>query len=544
MTSSINPNNIDGAYPVAGQDNDSQGFRDNFTNIKTNFGYAALEIDDLQSKAVLKSALTGTVLNNDMGGSILSNAQLQDMSGTLVALGSVSGSQIINYPAGPYQTLTTAGSVSLSFTNFPAAGIAGSITVRVTVTNTAYTLTLPAAVGSGIAAASVLGIEGIASNVITFAETGTYEFQFHTTDGGSTIYLSELTRPRNYFTNGVTVTGGITITGGLTVATISATGNITGGNITTAGTATLGNVSTSGNLTVTGNITGGNITTAGNITGGNITTAGTATLGSVDTSGTVQAAILNATGNITGGNITTAGIANLTTIQSTTVDATGNITGGNITTAGTINATGNISGGNISTNTATITTGDITTINSGLLQNGNSNITLTANGNVSIQAAGSTVELVVTSTGANVAGTFNATGNANVGNIGATNGVFTGNISGNTNGFTIGYLNIPQVAAANATLALTDAGKHYYSTTAGNLTLTVPLNSSVAFATGTEIGIVVQAVGNILVNAAVGVTLYMAGNSTAANRVVGSYGTATLLKVASDTWFISGTGVA
>jgi hypothetical protein len=544
MTSSINPNNIDGAYPVAGQDNDSQGFRDNFTNIKTNFGYAALEIDDLQSKAVLKSALTGTVLNNDMGGSILSNAQLQDMSGTLVALGSVSGSQIINYPAGPYQTLTTAGSVSLSFTNFPAAGIAGSITVRVTVTNTAYTLTLPAAVGSGVAAASVLGIEGIASNVITFAETGTYEFQFHTTDGGSTIYLSELTRPRNYFTNGVTVTGGITITGGLTVATISATGNITGGNITTAGTATLGNVSTSGNLTVTGNITGGNITTAGNITGGNITTAGTATLGSVDTSGTVQAAILNATGNITGGNVTTAGIANLTTIQSTTVDATGNVTAGNITTAGTINATGNISGGNISTSTATITTGDITTINSGLLQNGNSNITLTANGNVSIQAAGSTVELVVTSTGANVAGTFNATGNANVGNIGATNGVFTGNISGNTNGFTIGYLNIPQVAAANATLALTDAGKHYYSTTAGNLTLTVPLNSSVAFATGTEIGIVVQAAGNILVNAAGGVTLYMAGNSTAANRVVGSYGTATLLKVASDTWFISGTGVA
>ena len=31
MTSSINPNNIDGTYPIAGQDNDSQGFRDNFT---------------------------------------------------------------------------------------------------------------------------------------------------------------------------------------------------------------------------------------------------------------------------------------------------------------------------------------------------------------------------------------------------------------------------------------------------------------------------------------------------------------------------------
>ena len=28
---------IDGAYPVAGQDNNSQGFRDNFTNTNSNF---------------------------------------------------------------------------------------------------------------------------------------------------------------------------------------------------------------------------------------------------------------------------------------------------------------------------------------------------------------------------------------------------------------------------------------------------------------------------------------------------------------------------
>jgi hypothetical protein len=118
MASTINPNNIDGAYPVAGQDNDSQGFRDNFTNTKTNFSYAAAEITDLQNKAVLKSALTGTTLDNDMGGSILSNAQLQDMSETRVALGTISGTATIDSSAGSYYTLTTSGSVSLSFTNF------------------------------------------------------------------------------------------------------------------------------------------------------------------------------------------------------------------------------------------------------------------------------------------------------------------------------------------------------------------------------------------------------------------------------------------
>ena len=197
MTSSINPNNIDGTYPVAGQDNNSQGFRDNFTNTKTNFQYAADEIDDLQSKVILKAALLGTTLDNDMNGSLLSNAQIQDFSQTRVALGTLTGSVGVNYANGHYQTVTTGGSISLAFTNFPAAGTLGFVIVRVTVSSTAHTLTLPAAVGTGSSAASVLGIEGIASNVITFAQAGTYEFQFHTDDGGSTVYLSELTRPRN-----------------------------------------------------------------------------------------------------------------------------------------------------------------------------------------------------------------------------------------------------------------------------------------------------------------------------------------------------------
>ena len=34
MASLINPTNIDVTYPIAGQDNDTQGFRDNFNNIK------------------------------------------------------------------------------------------------------------------------------------------------------------------------------------------------------------------------------------------------------------------------------------------------------------------------------------------------------------------------------------------------------------------------------------------------------------------------------------------------------------------------------
>ena len=205
MTSNINPNNINGAYPVAGQDNNSQGFRDNFTNTSTNFQYAADEITDLQNNAVLKSALAGTTLNNNMLGSLLSNAQVQGFSNTVVSLGTLTGSVTIDYSAGSYQTLTTGGAISLAFSNFTAAGTQDYFILEFTVTNLTYTLTLPAAVGSGASASSLEGIQGldVGTNTITFTELGTYQFQFTTADGGSTVYLSELTRPRNYFTAGI-----------------------------------------------------------------------------------------------------------------------------------------------------------------------------------------------------------------------------------------------------------------------------------------------------------------------------------------------------
>jgi len=48
MASNINPTNIDILYPIAGQDNDTQGFRTNFANILGNFATAKAEITALQ----------------------------------------------------------------------------------------------------------------------------------------------------------------------------------------------------------------------------------------------------------------------------------------------------------------------------------------------------------------------------------------------------------------------------------------------------------------------------------------------------------------
>lgn len=196
MTSAINPNNIDGAYPVAGQDNNSQGFRDNFTNTKTNFEYAADEITELQNKAVLKSALTGTTLDNNMLGSVLYNAQLRDMSETRVALGTLSGSVTVDYEAGSYQTVVAGGNISLAFTNWPAAGALGTVALQLTLNNPTYTLTLPAAV-----TVNLTGIQGQIGNVINFAAAGVYTFVFTTSDAGTTLTVTQANEPLQPFNN-------------------------------------------------------------------------------------------------------------------------------------------------------------------------------------------------------------------------------------------------------------------------------------------------------------------------------------------------------
>lgn len=190
MTSQINPNNIDGTYPVAGQPNNTQGMRDNFTATKTNFQYASNEITELQSKSVLKSALTGSTLDNNMNDNLLYAVTLQDAGWTYLQNTATSGSITLDFSAAAYQSVTTTGSVSLSFSNWPASGIAGKLTFTINITNVAHTLTLPAAVSVGTAS-----VQGYASNVITFTATGTYTFEFSTVDGGTTITITDLSRP-------------------------------------------------------------------------------------------------------------------------------------------------------------------------------------------------------------------------------------------------------------------------------------------------------------------------------------------------------------
>jgi hypothetical protein len=221
-----------------------------------------------------------------------------------------------------------------------------------------------------------------------------------------------------------------------------------------------------------------------------------------------------------------------------TISVAGNITAGNLVTAGLISATGNITGGNLSVTGNVIGTigftGASITINNAPGGNEGAEIQWALPSPANTVLSTSLVQDVFQ----NGMRFFESGGNSR--------GLYMdlGNVP-NGAGTAVGYRDIPQVSfTGNATLAATDAGRHYYSTLATANTLTIANNTSVSWSVGTAISIVNRGSGNITIAQGSGVSLYLAGNSTPANRTVTTYGMATLLNVAANVWMINGTGVS
>jgi len=129
--SSINTNSLDVNYPIPGQNNTTQGFRNNFTNIKTNLDIAGNEISDLQNKVVLKTALANSVLNNDMANTVIANAATLQFRATTYNLGNaLSGNVAINCSLGDVQTGTVAGNITLNFSSWAPTNTEGHVSLK------------------------------------------------------------------------------------------------------------------------------------------------------------------------------------------------------------------------------------------------------------------------------------------------------------------------------------------------------------------------------------------------------------------------------
>jgi hypothetical protein len=113
VTSNINYISINENFPVAGQDNDTQVFRDNFDTIKTSLSAAKTEITDLQNNTAKLND------NNDFEKNVISRAIFQDNRDQKFDGGSVSTDITIDYQNGPYQIYRFGINSNVDFLNFP-----------------------------------------------------------------------------------------------------------------------------------------------------------------------------------------------------------------------------------------------------------------------------------------------------------------------------------------------------------------------------------------------------------------------------------------
>jgi hypothetical protein len=126
--------------------------------------------------------------------------------------------------------------------------------------------------------------------------------------------------------------------------------------------------------------------------------------------------------------------------------------------------------------------------------------------------------------------------------VGATNQVLT--VTGGAPAWA--YPAIPQRSvSADTTFALTDGGGHVYHPSADTTarTWTIPANASVAFPIGAAILVINDTSAGALTIAITSDTLVQAGTGSTGSRTLAANGEATLLKIGTTRWRISGTGL-
>lgn len=132
-----------------------------------------------------------------------------------------------------------------------------------------------------------------------------------------------------------------------------------------------------------------------------------------------------------------------------------------------------------------------------------------------------------------------------------TGGAVTGAITGMLTGSTIqdgagvaryvGYRALPLTAKTTSyQIALTDVGQGV-STTAG---VTVPPNATTAFLVGDTVVIYNNSGSAITITQGAGVTLRLVASASSGNRSLAQRGICSLIKVGTDEWVASGSGVS
>jgi len=110
----INYLSINENFPVAGQDNDTQVFRDNSDTIKNSLRSAKDELTDILTNAAYKDEDNDFELNS-ISKAVLINNRIGKFDGGAVTASPTT----IDYKNGDYQIYRVGGNISMDFLNFP-----------------------------------------------------------------------------------------------------------------------------------------------------------------------------------------------------------------------------------------------------------------------------------------------------------------------------------------------------------------------------------------------------------------------------------------
>jgi hypothetical protein len=199
--STINTNGINVNYPVPGVNNNSQGFRDNFTSIRTNLNTAGTEITDLQNKVVVKSALANSTVNNDMANTLISNALTRSFRASTYNLGAaISGTLIINASLGDVQYGTIAGNTTIQFAGWAPTGTQSNLQVQFAIANTntarQAVITFPTEVTYGVTSLeNYANVANVPTVTVPYNVTQ-LDYNFSTVDCGNSITVEPYNNSR------------------------------------------------------------------------------------------------------------------------------------------------------------------------------------------------------------------------------------------------------------------------------------------------------------------------------------------------------------
>ena len=177
--SDIITNTIDATYPVAGQDNNSQGFRDNFSGIKTALTVAKAEIQALETGSARIN------VDNDFNGVLIDNAKVRRLYAAVEGLGTRYASFSIDTRDADFFHTVIGAPLTITFGNWPEDDLYRKITLRIRSDGSSRQVDF-ATTGGGVVKKSGFPASPFVTGTDTTADI---LLEASTLDGGDIVYL-------------------------------------------------------------------------------------------------------------------------------------------------------------------------------------------------------------------------------------------------------------------------------------------------------------------------------------------------------------------